>query len=546
MQRFHQYIKDVKSGKEVAGKLIKLAIERHERDMLREDLYFDEAKAQTVIKLIEFIRHWKGKEFANKRLVLEPFQVFYFASVFGWYNKESKLRRFRQSYLEMARKNGKTSMAAGGTIAHLLLDNETGAQAYFVATKEEQARIGFEDTQKFIKQTPEISKLFEHFAKSSIYKFSSVKPLGSNSKAQDGFDPSWGVVDEYHAHKTAGMLNILESGMGARLEPLINIITTAGFDQYSACYNLRKVCVDILECRKEDDTMFALIYALDDTDDWKDEKCWKKANPNLKVSVKYDFIKNRINQAINEGGTKEVDVKTKNLNIWTDASETWISHEIMERNYKTNTENLDGQRCYAGLDLAKGVDINALVLYFPDSGDVLPYFWIPENKLKNNRDMVDYSMWKNKGMIFTTPGDIVDQTYISKFINECANKYNIVGMAYDRYIAYNGLVQDLIGEGFTRMSPIGQGFVSMSEPSKSLETALTEGKLRIDNDVLKWMFGNVVLSFDSAGNIKPDRKKSTKKIDGVVALVMAYAEFMTSETAGGGSIYDTVLTDYSI
>jgi phage terminase large subunit-like protein len=439
----------------------------------------------------------------------------------------------------MARKNGKTSMAAGGAISHILQDKEIGAQIYIVATKEEQARIGFEDMQKFIQSTPEISPLFQHLRPSTTYKMSVIKPLGSNSKAQDGFDPSWGIVDEYHAHKTDGMLNILESGMGARTEPMLNIITTAGFNQQAPCYRLRKNCIDVLEGRQQDDTLFSLIYALDEEDDWKDSEVWGKANPNLGVSVKSEFIKNRINQAINEGGTKEVDVKTKNLNIWTDAAETWIGQEIMNRNIKLNTKNLEGQRCYAGLDLAKGVDINALVLYFPDTGDVLPFFWIPENKLKNNRDGVDYTNWRDKGMIFTTPGDIVDQEAISIFIMECTEKYDVRGLAYDRYIAFNGLVQSLIQEGFTEMSPFGQGFVSMSEPAKELEKLLTEGVLKINNDVMKWMFGNVVLSFDAAGNIKPDKKKSEKKIDGPVALVMALGEFMTQEANVSGSIYDT-------
>lgn len=540
MKRFKEYIECVKSGEIVTGNLIKLAIERHLKDLKNSDLYFDEAKAAKAIKLIEFIRHWKGKEFAGNKLILEPFQVFYFASIFGWTIKATGLRRFKQSYLEMARKNGKTSMAAGGGIVHIVLDKEPGAQVYFVATKEEQARIGFEDTQKFIKQTPELAPHFSHFAKSTTHKMSSIKPLGSNSKAQDGFDPSWGIVDEYHAHNTDGMLNILESGMGARQQPMINIITTAGFDQYSACYNLRKVCVDILEGRLTDDSLFIMIYSLDEGDDWKDENNWIKANPNLNVSISKDFIRGRILQAMNEGGSKEVDVKTKNLNIWTDSSTAWIPHEIMINNFATlNRADLAGKECVAGLDLAKGVDLNAFVLYFPQGGEVLPFFWIPSEKLKANRDRVDYSLWKQKGYIETTEGNIIDQKQIKNKIIELSKEFKIRSIAFDRYLAYTGFIQDLTNDGYVDSFPIGQGFLSLSEPSKQLEKLLYGGKLKIESPVLKWMFGNTIMVRDDAGNIKPSKGKSEKKIDGVVALIMAVAESMRfAITDNEKSIFD--------
>jgi len=270
-----------------------------------------------------------------------------------------------------------------------------------------------------------------------------------------------------------------------------------------------------------------MIFSLDEGDDWKDESKWIKANPNLDVSISSEFIRGRIIQAQNEGGSKEVDVKTKNLNIWTDSSDAWIPNDIMISNYrKVDREKLKGKECFAGLDLAKGVDLNAFVLYFPESGDVLPFFWLPEDKLKNNRDRVDYSLWRQRGFLETTPGNIIDQRVIKSRIIELSKEFNIRSIAYDRYIAYTEFIQDLTAEGYVNSFPIGQGFLSLSEPTKHLEKLIYSSKLNIENDVLKWMFGNTIMVRDDAGNIKPSKGKSEKKIDGVVALIMAIAEGM--------------------
>lgn len=539
MQRIQKYVDEVLSKKVITGDLIKLACLRHNNLKTDSRYYFDEIAASNIIKLAENCNHWKGSEFAGQKFKLEDWQCFYLGSVFGWKIKTSGLRKYKTSYLEVARKNGKTTISGVLAIAHLLLDQEPGSQCYFAATKEDQAKIGFEDTKNIIKGTKVLNKYFQMFQKSIMYKMSTIKPLGSDSRTQDGFDPSWAVIDEYHAHKTAKMLDILESGMGARRQPHTQIITTAGFDSHSPCYNLRKTATDILEGRLVDESFFMLIYAMDKGDDWADENIWIKSNPNLGVSVKREFLRTRLQQAQNEGGSKEVDFKTKNLNIWTDSSEAWIPSDKMQRNYKEfNIDDYKGKRCTAGFDLAKGVDINAFVLFF-DDGAVFPYFWLPENKVKANKDGVDYEKWKNTGDIITVEGDILDYDIIFSHINQCIQDFEIEAIGFDKYLAYHGLAQKLIQSGYENLIPVQQGFLSLSAPTKELESDLTSGGLKIQNECLKWMFGNVKIETDPAGNIKPSKSKSEKKIDGVAALVNAkYVRMALNGQAKDKSIYD--------
>lgn len=539
MIRIQRYIDNVLSEKIVTGELIKKSCLRHEKLKKDSRYYFDEKSAANIIKLAENCRHWKGSEFAGKNFKLEDWQCFYLGSIFGWKVKETGLRKYKTSYLEVARKNGKTTISGVTTLGHILLDKEPGSQVYFAATKEEQAKIGFEDTKNIIKGTPILGKYFQLFQKSIMHNLSTVKPLGSDSRTQDGFDPSWAVIDEYHAHKTAKMLDILESGMGARRQPHTQIITTAGFDSHSPCYNLRETAIQILDETLIDESFFIMIFSLDAGDKWDDEKTWIKCNPNLNISVKLDFIKTRLQQAKNEGGSKEVDFKTKNLNIWTDSSEAWISQDKMERNYAIVKYNdYLGKKCTAGFDLAKGVDINAFVLLFED-GAVLPYFLIPENKLKNNRDGVDYKRWLDLGFLNTCPGDIIDHDYIADYFVKVTTDFEVEYVGYDKYLSYHGLIQKLLQSGYDNLVPVQQGFLSLSAPTKEIESDLTAGKLKIENEVLKWMFGNVKIETDPAGNIKPSKSKSEKKIDGVAALINAkYVKMASNNTIYEKSIYD--------
>lgn len=542
---YRQYIDDVMTGKVKTGEFIKLAVKRHLADMERQrtdefPYYFDEAHGMRFITFAQLCKHWKGS-YAKQFIKLEPHQHFYFMMLFGWM-RETGGRRFRTSYKEIARKNGKTTECAVKALAHLKLDSEYGAQVYFAATKEDQAKIGFKDVQEIVKATPHMSELYKVNVKSVSMDSSFIKPLGSDSNTQDGFDPSYGIIDEYHAHPTSGMLNVLESGMGARLSPLIDVITTAGYNKTYPCYtDMRKTSIDVLRGIKIDETHLAIIYELDQDDDWQDESNWIKSNPNLGVSVRLDFLRDRFVKARNEGGSKEVDFKTKNLNIWTDSERTWIPDELWRSNNRGETD-VTGLPCWGGLDLASTRDITALVLVFVTEEDnyiVKCHFYIPEVAVKErNTEGIQYADWANKGLLTVTPGNVTDYNYIKADIMKLANQYNIRGIAYDRWNA-SQLVVDLADNGI-EMVQWGQGFSSMSAPTKELERLVMLGKVNHEgNEVLRWMCSNVLLKIDSAGNAKIDKAKSTEKVDGMVALTMALGLRISTGGETGISMYES-------
>ena len=535
-----QYIKDVLSGEIPSGELVKLAVKRHLADLEKDWEYcFDEKKAQKAIDFFQILRHWKG-EWAGDRIVLEAHQQFFISLLYGWINKEDKTRRFRTFYFDVARKNAKTTLAAGMSLYHLYMDDEQGAQAYFAATKEDQARIGFGDVKEIIKKTPELRYKFRTFVKSAVFGNSFIKPLGSDSNTQDGLHPSLGVIDEYHAHPTDGMLNVIRSGMGARRQPLIVVITTAGFQKEHPCYaNLRKSCIDVLNGVKHDETLLALIYEMDEADDWTDEKNWIKANPNLDVSVSLEFLRGEFVRAKNEGGSAEVNFITKHLNKWTDAAETWIPDD---RWMKCEGEypDLEGLECWGGLDLASTRDITVFVLRFRVEGkDYKKYFYfVPAERVNyhTQRDNYKYKEWVQKGYIIETPGDVTDYGFIKEVVMDCCSEYDVKGINYDRWNS-SQLVIDLTDEGVP-MNPFGQGFASMSTPTKEFEKRVFN-KEEVHNGcpVTRWMLSNVTLRRDPAGNIKVDKEKSSDKVDGIVADIMSLGALMDDDSPGR-SVYE--------
>lgn len=553
MDPAEKYVKQVLDNKILTCDYIKMACQRHLDDLNNQKnlgLVWKPEIGDRILEYSSYLRHWKGSK-AGQRIELQPHQQFYFQSLYGWhkYNSEGELvRRFRTSYKEVARKNGKTSECAIKSLYHLDLDNEAGAQAYFVATKEEQARIGFQDVQEIAKKSGLTSSGFKVYTKSVTYeqKGSFIKPLGSDSNTQDGFDPSLGIIDEYHAHKNDRMLNVIESGMGARKQPLIDIITTAGFNKEGPCFSLRKVCIDILEGKLTDNGLFALIYTLDEDDDWENPEVWIKSNPNLDVSVNKDFLKDRFIKAKNEGGSKEVDFKTKNLNIWTDASSVWIpDDEYMTCNLEEDEQVLIGRPCYGGIDLAKSIDLNAFALFFPsEDTDSEPhraklFFWIPEDKAKpeNNKDGVDYPKWIDEGHIFSTKGGIVDHRFVTKTVCDLRASYDINSIAVDPSHTYHGVVQDLGDEEFEIVS-YGQGHKNYNDPLCEFESMVKQQSFNhFGNPVLRWMVGNVEISTNHEGKRKPDKAKSINKIDGVAALLMAIGEWMRVRKESGSN-YD--------
>jgi len=533
--RFNQYIKDVKSGKIVTGELIKLAVQRHEEDLKNPDFYFDKTIASKAIQIIEFIRHWKGKGFAGTRIKLEPFQVFYFASIFGWIDKRTGNRRFRQSYLEMARKNGKTSMAAGGGIVHLLLDREIGAQVYFVATKEEQARIGFEDTQKFIKQTPELAPKFHHFAKATTYKMSVIKPLGSNSKAQDGFDPSWGVVDEYHAHQTNEIVDVQKSGMIARKSPLLVYITTAGFDLNSPCFEMYNYTSDILnpDTETENDDIFVAIYELDKDDDVKDERNWAKANPIVATYPEgMQSIRSELKIALDQP-EKMRNFLTKNMNVWYEYAENGYMDLSKWNRCETSPSEMEafmkGANVYLGIDLSMTTDLTAVGWVAVKGGKFMvgQHSFMPDAKYteRMSKDRTRYDVFRDKGYLTLTEGDIVDYFYVKEWVVDFCSKYNVLQIGFDKWNASH-FAQDLMNDGYP-MLEIPQSITQLSEPTKKFREAVYEGKvLQMGDSMLKWALNNAILKLDQQENVMIGKQVSKDRIDPIAAVINAFSRAM--------------------
>jgi phage terminase large subunit-like protein len=437
----------------------------------------------------------------------------------------------------VARKNGKSEEAAVVCAYMLLADGEFGAEIYTAATKHDQAKIVFDAAKVMIQKLSQDSAKVRELVKihglnvSVLSQNARLEPLSSRSEKQDGLNPSCGIIDEYHAHPDSDLMEVIETGMGSRTQPLIFVITTAGFNKQSPCHAIeRRLASDILKGIQVDDSMFTVIYTLDEGDDWKDKEVWKKANPNIGITPTWEFMEQQCNLAILKGKTKEVEFKTKNLNIWTDSSMAWISDEIWMKGAGDLPE-LKGRTCYGGLDMASVRDFNAFVYFFPPEkeGDkfcVLPIFWLPEQTIDQTKDVANYWDWKADGFI-RIAGDVsTDKDIIKQDILEISRDFKLKGFAYDRWFAQqSGLIKELLDEGIEGFE-FGQGYKSMSPAIKDLETLILQERiLHGGNPVLRWMCQNVELEMDAAENVKMNKAKSSNKIDGMVALVMAMACF---------------------
>jgi phage terminase large subunit-like protein len=554
MNLAEQFIQEVVTGEKLFCKSVKMAVQKHVADLKRAktrkfDYYFDVEEGERALKFFQFLRHTKG-EAADKKFNLQPFQAFIIYSVFGWRNKRSKMRRFRKVYIEIARKNGKTELAAGVALFTAFFDNEKGAEVYFAATKREQAKVGFDAT-KYMAQcakrdSPRINGLIEFYQRTVFSKKlnSKIEFLAADANTLDGPNPHCAIVDEYHAHKTDALLKVLETGMGSRRQPLLFVITTAGSNRHSPCFKLREVCLDILRGKKQDETVFSMIFSLDEKLDWKDKQNWKMANPNLGITPYEEYMDSQFMKAKNEGYSAEIEFRTKNLNEWTNTNATWLSDEDWMRHAsEIDREELRGRICYGGLDLASTRDLSAFVLIFPprfegEKAQVLCWFWCPEDgaKQRSFSDGVDYLSWGADELLTLTSGNVTDYSYIKSEVLRIASEFDLQSIAYDRYNA-SQLVIDLTDEGL-EMQPFGQGFISMNAPCRELERMILAGELdHGGNPILRWMAGNVSLKTDEAGNFKIDKKQSKEKVDGMVALAMAIGQMMTCEKPDG-DFYD--------
>ena len=538
-----QYIDDVLSQRTVACHWVQQACQRHVEDLRDGEargLRFDRDAAEHVLKFFTILKHSKG-EWAGKPIVLEPWQQFMLWVLFGW-RRADGTRRFRTAYIEVARKNGKSTMGAGIGLYLLAADGEPGAEIYSAATKRDQARITHLEAVRMVRASPMLKRRIRTFRDNLNIENTASKfePLGADADTTDGLNIHGAIVDEIHAHKTREMWDKIDTATGARRQPLMFGITTAGYDRQSLCWTLNEYAKKVLDGVIDDDTFFGLIYTLDDGDDWQDETKWIKANPNLNVSKKLDDLQRKCARAIEMPSAQNSFLRLE-LNIWTQSETKWMPIGHWRKcGLPIDYSALSGRKCYAGLDLSSTLDVTAFVMVFPPvepeaAYSVLSRFWIPEENLQKrvHDDRVPYDVWMRGGFIEATPGNVVDYEYIFEQIARDMRLFVVDELAFDRWGAarVTNVLQDRLG--FTadperhRLSraplliEFGQGFASMSPPMKELERLVMSHQIAHgDNPVLNWMADNVVASMDAAGNLKPDKEKSREKIDGIVALLM--------------------------
>ena len=535
--RAEQYAEDVRSGKIVACHWVKQAVERYYRDLdqaLDKGWVFSRQHAERAINFIERLRHVKGK-WAGEYLKLEPWQCFILWNAFGWLMAGTMTRRYTELYIELARKNGKSTLAAGIALYLEFADKEMGAEVYSVATTRDQARICFRYAQDMVRFSD--LKSYAIVTRDAIaYEplGCTYKPLSSDARNLDGCHSHGVIVDEYHAHRTDEVYDVMQTSMGARQQPLMVIITTAGLDTSVPCFVYRKTMTQVLDGALEADRNFAIIYTLDNIEEVDDPSTWVKANPCYGISLSEEWLVDQYDKMKREP-SKIANIMTKSFNVWMDAPTVWIPDAAWSGiESVVPMEQLAGQKCVGALDLAAVNDYCALSLKFNVNGrhQFLWRFYIPEDKYRNRAEMqrenANIDEWVRQGYIVVTPGNVTDYDYIIRDIAELGEQYEITAMAYDPWNS-SSIVPKLVELG-VNMQPFTQTISNYAMPTKEFERIVGLGIVdHYDNPVARWMLSNVVIREDVNGNRRPDKKKSSEKIDGIVAAIMALGQSMSDK-----------------
>ena len=552
MTKAERYCDGVISGKIVTGELMRLAVERHLNDLdasKRGDIpYIYSAKhAQHTIDFLERMKHVEG-ELASKNqyFILSDIQSFMTSVQFGWLQRHKDtgdlVRRFTKSYTDVARKFGKSAYMAGLGNYLTYGDGEMGAKVFSFATKLKQAKLVHDVsksmTNRFINEHMILRNKLQVFGNSITYKplEASYEPLPANSDKQDGFNPSGAIGDEVHEFDTPDQINVIETGMGSRLQPMMLLITTAGFNIFGPGYKIRSDQIKVLKGINKDDHSCSFINTLDPGDDWNDRSVWPKSNPHIGITPYWNYLEQQWQKAVNEGGRTEVNFITKNMNVWMTSGDTWIKDAdwMASTQGKYDLEILRGRACYLGLDLSANKDLTCLVAIFPPTDNdpkyrVLCEFFCPEDTIPEHSksDRVSYDVWAADKYIIATPGKTVKYEYIIKTLNSWKKMYNIKRLDYDPTFAYQ--IIDEIERLGIKTHIYGQNTRDMNAPIQEIE------KLIIDKDldhgghpILRWNVSNVMLYTDSNGKVKFDKRKVIDKIDGCVAMAMAMGGYLST------------------
>lgn len=546
-----QYARDVLSGKIVAGRLIKLAAERFLKDLERKDIYFDESEANKFVNFAQnHCRLWEDK-WRGEPIVLEPWMCFFLQQIFGWFYTATKLRRVRKVYVQVAKKNAKSTLSAVLALYYLFADERSNTPKIFIgANNEEQARIACTISGRIVEQSPDLYDYVDdgtvqlsnygenitrviHKGRDGFIKPMAKEPEGKDKKqsgGKHGFNPLVGIIDEYSFADGPELLETLETAQAARREPLMFIITTAGHKQSGPCFTkLRRTGIEIMEGVMEDDGYLAFIWEMDKGDLIYDETKWIKSNPNIGVSVFKDFLKSQATKAKNEGGSTEVNIRTLNFNEWCETPEVWISKEVWDTNtHRILEDELIGKECFGSIHIISQKELGAFCLLFPNIREnvhaVKMIFWMPSKYVIDNNAKIDFGRWTDQGHIITCPGNAIDNYFIFDSIWNIIRKYEMHSLSFPVNMESHDIVQALI-QNEIECNPISQGYRAISEPTTSWESHLTKGEIEhFNNPVLAWTNSNCMIK-RNGDDIKMERAGA--RTAGVVACINALAQWKT-------------------
>ncbi len=509
---------------------------------------YNKEVADYVVNFIEQLKHTKG-EFYKMPFELIDWQEQIIRDVFGIL-KADGTRQFKTVYIEVPKKCGKSELASAIALYMLCADGEQRAEVYGCAADREQASLVFDVACDMVRLCPALQRRCHIRPSRKAIAFgptnSTYKALSADVAGKSGVNVSALIFDELWVQKDRKFFDMMTQGTSdSRAQAIHFIITTAGQDTNSICYEIHQKAVDILEGRKTDPTFYPVIYGAEQDDDWTDPKVWYKANPSLGITIDESKVREACESA-KQNPSEENAFRQLRLNQWVKQSIRWMSMDRWDAcAFPVDPKTLEGRVCYGGLDLSSTTDLTAFSLVFPplDEDDkyfILPYFWLPEETLdlRVKRDHVNYDLWAKQGFIQTTEGNVVHYGFIEKFIEELGKKYNIREIAFDRWGATQ-MVQDLEDMGFTVVA-MGQGFASMSPPTKELMKLTLEKRIAHGgHPVLRWNVDNICIRQDPAGNIKADKARSTEKIDGAIATIMALDRAIRGGNETSGSVYDT-------
>ena len=512
-----------------------------------ETSHYDKSKADFAVNFIQCLCHTKGT-WAGKRFELIDWQERIIRDLFGII-KPNGYRQFNTAYVEIPKKMGKSELAAAVALLLCCGDGEQRAEVYGAASDRQQASIVFDVAADMVRMCPALNKRVKILGASKRIVYeptnSFYQVLSAEAYSKHGFNIHGVVFDELHTQPNRKLYDVMTKGSGdARMQPLYFLITTAGTDTNSICYEQHQKAKDILEGRKIDHTFYPVIYGAEQDEDWTDENVWKKANPSLGITVDIEKVRTACESA-KQNPAEENTFRQLRLNQWVKQAVRWMPMQKWDEcSFEVDPTELEGRVCYGGLDLSSTTDISAFVLVFPPRDDtekyiVLPYFWIPEENMQQRvlKDHVPYDVWERQGVLQATEGNVIHYGFIEKFIDDLGKKYNIKGICFDRWGAVQ-MSQNLEALGFEVVA-FGQGFKDMSPPTKELMKLVLEKRIAHGgHPVLRWMMDNIFIRTDPAGNIKPDKEKSTEKIDGAVALIMALDRAIRMGNNEGKSVYD--------